>query len=364
MPQLTLRQLEKQLASSPSPTWRAGTTSVSQLSESDQVRRLGLRVSEDEMRRVESILRSARASTVTFSPARDWRDKGGMNWITSVRDQGNCGSCVAFATVATLEAQARIQTTRADWNIDLSEADLFFCGAGRKCAEGWWPTQAMEYARTRGVPEEACFEYQDHDMDCVASADRPQRLVTASRHEEVVDVNARKAFLDTTGPMVACMAVYRDFMYYRDGIYRHVTGDLVGYHAVCCVGYREDEQCWICKNSWGTGWGGNGFFKIAYGEADMDTQFAMFGVPQVAGTLLESDQTEETGDDWVEALFAEHTFDSKKNLLWALVKGKWRYREVSESELVGLGNTLFEAESVRAFFKGEQLDKLVSAKKY
>jgi C1A family cysteine protease len=337
---------------------------MSQLSEDKQAMRLGLRVNEDEMRRVESILRSAGVrAAVSISPLRDWRNKDGKDWTTPVRDQGNCGSCVAFATVATIEAQARIQLARPEWNIDLSEADLFFCGNGRKCAEGWWPSHAMEYARTRGVPEEGCFPYQDHDMDCEACADRAQRLITASRHEEIIDVNARKEFLDKTGPMVACLAVYRDFMYYKEGVYRHVTGDLVGYHAVSCVGYSESDQCWICKNSWGTGWGENGYFKIAYGEADIDTQFAMFGVPQVAGPLIVTEDGE-AGDDWVEALFAEHTFDSKKNLLWAFVKGKWRYREVTESELAGLGGTLFEAESVRAFFKGERLDKLVGAKKY
>jgi hypothetical protein len=159
------------------------------------------------------------------------------------------------------------------------------------------------------------------------------------------------------------MAVYRDFMFYKEGIYRHVTGDLVGYHAVCCVGYDQADGCWICKNSWGTEWGDDGYFKIAYGEADMDTQFPMFGVRTVAGTLLDT-QTSEVGDDWVDALFAEHTFESKKNLLWAFVKGKWRYREVSEAELASLGGTLFEAASVRAFYKGDQLDKLVGAKKF
>ena len=364
MPQLTLRQVEKQLASAAAPTWRAGVTSISQLSEAQQERRLGLRVNEDEMRRVEEALRSARvAAAPTFVRARDWRNKDGKDWTTPIRDQGNCGSCVAFATVATIEARTRIQVVRPDWNLDLSEADLFFCGAGRKCAEGWWPSNAMEYARTQGVPEEPCFPYQDHDMDCQAADDRPKRLITVTQHEEIIDPNARREFLDKTGPVVACLAVYRDFMFYKEGVYRHVTGDLVGYHAVSCVGYSEDEQCWICKNSWGTEWGETGYFKIAYGEADIDTQFPMFGVRGVAGTLLET-EGKETGDDWVEALFAEHTFDSKKNLLWAFVKGKWRYREVSESELAGLGGTLFEAESVRAFFTGEQLDKLVGAKKY
>ena len=363
----TLRQVQTQLATS-SASWRAGATSLSALSEAEQDRRLGVLVREDEIRRIESRLRGARASSAfSFAPERDWRNKDGLDWTTPIRDQGNCGSCVAFATVATLEAQARIQQRRADWNVDLSEADLFFCGAGQKCAEGWWPSDALAYAKSRGVSDEPCFPYQDHDMVCQTCSSRPDRLIEAAEYEEVIEPGARKEFLDKTGPMIACMAVYRDFFYYKDGVYKHVTGDLAGYHAVSCIGYNEADQCWICKNSWGAAWGDDGFFKIGYGEADMDTQFAMYGVNRVAGTLLEEegeDETADVGDDWVEALFAEHSFESKKNLLWAFVKGKWRYREVSEAEFTSLGGALFEAASVRAFFRGETIDKLVGAKKY
>jgi hypothetical protein len=77
------------------------------------------------------------------------------------------------------------------------------------------------------------------------------------------------------------MAVYRDFFSYRQGVYRHTTGGLAGYHAVCVVGYSEPEQAWICKNSWGDDWGDSGWFKIGYGECGMDTEFAMYGVTGV-----------------------------------------------------------------------------------
>ncbi len=365
MAKLNLRQLQSQIASSSAATWRAGTTTMSGLSEAEQDRRLGVIVRDEDRRRIETALQLARTRTFSFAPARDWRNADGKQWTTPIRDQGNCGSCVAFATVATLEAQARIQQRTAELAIDLSEADLFFCGAGKKCAEGWWPADALEYAKTKGVGEESCFPYQDHDMDCQTCGERPDRLLEVVQYEEIIEPNARKEFLDTVGPMIACMAVYRDFFYYQGGVYRHVTGDLAGYHAISCVGYSEAEQCWICKNSWGPDFGENGYFRIAYGEADIDTQFAMFGVRKVAGTLLDgTDDEVDTGDDWAEAVFAEHAFKSNKNLIWAFVKGKWRYQEVTEQELNGLGGTLFEAESVRAFYTGEKLDKLVGAKKY
>ncbi len=43
------------------------------------------------------------------------------------------------------------------------------------------------------------------------------------------------------------MEVYDDFRTYRSGIYSHVTGSLIGYHAVCVVGYNDAEGYWIVK---------------------------------------------------------------------------------------------------------------------
>jgi hypothetical protein len=46
------------------------------------------------------------------------------------------------------------------------------------------------------------------------------------------------------------------------------------------VGYSDIENCWIVKNSWGSGWGDHGYVKIAYGEVSIDA-FAKYGVPHV-----------------------------------------------------------------------------------
>ncbi len=361
--QFSLQTLQSSLRAV-NATWVAGTTHISQLTEAEQQRRLGLHINSADLARIRALRLTYSPRTVAFSPARDWRDKDGQNWLTSIKDQGNCGSCVAFSTVATIEAQARIFYNNSAWAIDLSEADLFFCGAGKNCGSGWWPPEAMQYAQTKGIADESCFPYQDHDMDCQLCSDRASRIVTIGSFAEVVDVSERKAFLDTKGPMVACLAIYRDFFSYKGGVYHHVTGDLAGYHAVCCVGYDDVAGCWICKNSWRDDFGENGYFRIAYGECEIDTTFAMYGPAGIGGTLKpQDDNNTEQGDDWAESILAEHSFADDKTVVWALVQGKLRSVVVTYPELGSLEGILFSAPSVRVFFKGENIEKLLAVRK-
>jgi hypothetical protein len=80
-----------------------------------------------------------------------------------------------------------------------------------------------------------------------------------------------KQYISTYGAIEACLDVYQDFFSYSSGIYRHVTGGYAGGHCVCLIGYDDAAGCWIAKNSWGTGWGEAGYFRIAYGECRIET---------------------------------------------------------------------------------------------
>jgi len=82
-----------------------------------------------------------------------------------------------------------------------------------------------------------------------------------------------KNYLVNYGPLVVTYAVYEDFDDYwwnpsawDNQVYTHSYGALRGYHAVVLVGYDDYGGYWICKNSWGTSGGINGYFKIGYGE--------------------------------------------------------------------------------------------------
>ncbi len=203
----------------------------------------------------------------------DWRDRCGINAVTPVRDQGGCGSCVSFGTIATMESMVIIEH---DIRTDLSEAELLFCGGG-SCG-GWWPASAVDYLLKSGVSHEACFPYHDHDMPCHTCCRRDAEAISIRHDLAIFDVEQRKDHLFWVGPMIACFAVFQDFFAYADGVYSHVTGNLAGYHCVEVIGYDENDSCWLCKNSWGAGWGDHGFFRIAYGECELDTTFPFWGI--------------------------------------------------------------------------------------
>jgi len=203
----------------------------------------------------------------------DWRNRFGKNAVTPIKDQGGCGSCVAFGTIATLESMVLIERNIA---LDLSEAELLFCGGGG-CG-GWWPDAAVTYLQNRGVAHESCFPYQDHNMTCSTCAERDGEAISIRSNVVCFDIAQRKDYLAFVGPMMCVFEVFADFFGYQHGVYSHVTGGSVGYHCVEVIGYDDFQDCWICKNSWGMGWGDNGYFRIGYGQCQIDSTFPFWGI--------------------------------------------------------------------------------------
>ena len=264
--------------------WHSAETEVSRLSESERAKMLGAVPSEESAAFMAAMEAAPMlAAAPAFAPAVDWRNKGG-NHVSQVRDQGGCGSCVSFGSVALLESMAHIETGR--W-VDLSEADSHFCSShGANCA-GWWPDHCLDQMITRGVCDEAGFPYPSafpgnnihaSPPTCKLPADRAKRITKPTARHALGDATAAKNHLSNVGPLTGCLSVFQDFFNYAGGVYHHVTGSLVGGHCVLVIGYSEAEQCWIIKNSWGVGWGIGGFAKVAYAALKFDGSFfPMYG---------------------------------------------------------------------------------------
>lgn len=281
---IRVSQVKDALAQNGDP-WEAGYTSLSSLSLDEQKAYLGVspppgeRTAEQVAADVESMQGqlSLQAEANVGAPASyDLRDVGGKNYITDIRDQSSCGSCVAFGVVAAIEGQLRVQRNNAALAVDLSEAHLFFChgrARGRNCSNGWWPNEALDDIKAKGIVDEDCYKYDLSKTACDGlCSNHASRLSFISGYSNVTGKAAEiKQHVATKGPVVACMVVYADFFSYRSGVYRHVTGGQSGGHCITIVGYNDPGKYWICKNSWGKGWGENGFFRIAYGQCGIDS---------------------------------------------------------------------------------------------
>jgi C1A family cysteine protease len=263
--------------------WQAGENPLTRMSPEARQQRLGVPLpGEAERAEIERRASAAlgahqavRASAAGAPAAFDARDVGGQSYVTPVRDQGDCGSCVAFGSVATMETTAAYVRRQPGLKLDLSEAHLFYTlggSVGVNCDTGWLPTPALTMTRDNGITYEDYFPYTPRNRGgAVLNADWPNRLAKSVEVTETTgDPVAIKTHISQYGAMAACFVVYNDFFAYRSGVYRHVTGDVAGGHCVSLVGYSDAGGYWIAKNSWGPGWGDGGYFKIAYGECYID----------------------------------------------------------------------------------------------
>ena len=286
-----LKQLQSAILQA-GATWVAGETPLTELSPQEKRLRLGAEPppSETSFDEREQTARTRFQAGVEMkaigAPAfYDLRNVDGKNFITAVKHQRNCGSCVAFGSIATVEGTLRVQQNNAELAADLSEAHLFYGHAaaqGRNCNNGWWVDPALDVFKNIGVADEPCFPYMPGDQACVLCSDWQKRVTKITGWRKLATAAEMKTWLSTKGPLAACFKVYDDFYAYTSGVYRHVSGDFLGGHCVCVVGYSDTDSCWICKNSWGANWGENGFFRIAYGDCGID--YIMWGVEVAAQT--------------------------------------------------------------------------------
>jgi C1A family cysteine protease len=279
--------------------WEAGETSMTVLSPEEQLRRYGLLVTPRDLAMIEAEelnqpileeedLRLGDEEAAEPPPASfDLRNTNGKNYGTPVRNQGDCNSCVAFGVVATLEHVARYTRKKTDLNLRLSEADLFFCLGKKKCTEGWNEADALNAIAKSGIAYEKCYPYTPITQKCKVNADCKKN--NQAKIKTWYNLNNKptdmKRYIAKYGSITAGMDVWSDFNAYKGGVYRRTASATYGGgHLVCLIGYNDAGKYWIGKNSWGTGWGEGGYFRIAYGQCRIEN----FGSCGIAGVTLVS----------------------------------------------------------------------------
>jgi C1A family cysteine protease len=258
--------------------WEAGETSVSKLPYSERKLRASAHLPQSKDTDTFVI---PEAPLAGISPSLDWRNYNGLSYVTPVKDQGNCASCWAFSTTAALESYFLKKENLPNNTENFAEQVLVSCSGAGSCGGGS-PSTASSYIRDTGLPPEMDYVYTATDGSCSSAAAGWQQAAYRIGSWSYVcvspSVDAIKNALVTYGPLATMYKVYSDFYSYRSGIYSYVTGSYVGNHCVLIVGYDDASQCFIVKNSWGTGWGEAGYFKIAYSECSNSVTFGMYTI--------------------------------------------------------------------------------------
>ncbi len=260
--------------------WKAGLTSVGSMSFEEKTALFGGRLPNLEGFEyyIEGIFETSASRRMTYNkaggvsevvPAFDWRNFQGKDWMTSVKSQGFCGSCWAFAAVGATEALINLYYNR-QINMDLSEMEVFTCTGHTDCLNnaGDLPSTGLAYIINQGVLNETCLPCNpatlpsslplcsDKDINCPSPLEKIRigGMISYEVTKDGKTADDIKRDLIKYGPMAV-------------GIDRMS-------HAMVLTGFYPDtdgSDVWVFKNSFGTS-RDNGYMDIRFAI----TEFSCF----------------------------------------------------------------------------------------
>eukprot|EP00118_Oscarella_pearsei_P003227 m.13490 g.13490 ORF g.13490 m.13490 type:complete len:338 (+) comp24878_c0_seq1:53-1066(+) len=221
--------------------------------------------------------------------------------ISDIRDQSACGSCWA---VAATEVMSDRYCVHFKVNVNISANDLTACChiCGNGC-NGGYPLMAFDYWRSSGIvtgglygSHSGCQPYtlpscehhipMNHHPVCPKAEYKTPTCTkkceagySVEYEQDKKNHRGEKAYnvrggvegiqteIMTNGPVEGAFTVYADFPTYKSGVYKHVTGKMLGGHAIRILGWGEEDGTpyWLIANSWNSDWGQNGYFKMIRG---------------------------------------------------------------------------------------------------
>lgn len=216
--------------------------------------------------------------------------------IHPVRDQGKCGSCWAFSASEVLGDRFCI-FTHGRMNAVLSPQTLVSCDTQNKGCQGGSLDRAWQFLSQTGIATDVCEPYISGSGDsgtcpsrCADGSSITFYRATHSQHVwSAMDLIKTIQIELMWGPVQVAFEVYQDFMAYRSGVYHHLSGSLLGGHAVEMIGWGVENNTpyWLVKNSWSSAWGMSGYFKILRGANECGIESNVYtGTPLSDGYLF------------------------------------------------------------------------------
>lgn len=297
-----------------SETWKADKHKFQSWSLKSVKRLMGVPLNRLKPIRLPQLIHEVDPKSIpdTFDARTQWPN---CPTIQEVRDQGSCGSCWAFGAVEAMSDRICINSKGSN-NFHLSAEDMVSCctSCGFGC-EGGYPEAAWEYYKHTGVvtggnynSKDGCEPYSipscDHHVNgtkppCQGEQPTPKckktclpgypqtysndKKFSVSAYSIQDSVEQIQTEIMKNGPVEGAFTVYADFLTYKSGVYKHVTGSELGGHAIKILGWGTENGTpyWLVANSWNEDWGDKGFFKILRGKDECGIEGGVVaGVPK------------------------------------------------------------------------------------
>ncbi len=218
----------------------------------------------------------------------DARTRG---WVTEAKNQGQCGSCWAFASAGAIESRILKDGGPV---ADLSEQQQVSCNSYMSGCCGGSGSALKFYYNSRPLVETGAAAYSEAGTICPPTertracgtvTGLSQPYLASGFYTVQQSVDGFKTSVLTHGPSYFRYDVYSDFTAFWQNpapgsVYKNNGGTRQGGHAVLLIGWSDSKQAYLFKNSWGKTGGpnGDGTFWMAYNGHSNDLGFQMFNI--------------------------------------------------------------------------------------
>jgi C1A family cysteine protease len=192
----------------------------------------------------------------------DAQDQDWSQMWSTVKDQGQCGSCWAFSATAAFEARYALAQGAQTVTTLFSEQELVDCDTASAGCNGGWMDLAFTYLEANGFCTEAQYPYTARDGTCNAAV-----CSSGPNDKAFVDIPAKNEDSLLTNLASGPISVAVDastWSFYSGGIMSSCGTGLN--HGVTLVGYSSGDGSATIRNSWGSAWGEHGHIRIKTGQ--------------------------------------------------------------------------------------------------
>jgi len=254
-------------------TGKYGPTIFADLTEEEfKAQKLGLKIPSGlkSNGKFSSSLPTIEVPEVTLPKQFDWRH---YNAVTEVKNQGMCGSCWAFSVTGNVEGQWKIRRGQL---LSLSEQELVDCDHVDHGCNGGLPENAYkELVKLGGLETEKDYKYDGEDEQCHFEKSKVKATIKGGISIPKNETQMAQ-WLFKNGPISVGLNA-NAMQFYYGGVshpFKFLCNPEELDHGVLIVGFgvhvtkylKRVQPYWLIKNSWGPGWGEQGYYKLYRGD--------------------------------------------------------------------------------------------------